>query len=111
MPIVKYVALLLGYLMEGIYKVLDVLHIPNIGMAIILFTLIMYVLMLPLQIKQQKFSKMNSIMAPELNKIREKYANTFNHYSFHYHPILRYDAVFPDEAKHSLFCRKRYPLR
>ena len=75
MPIVKYVALLLGYLMEGIYKVLDVLHIPNIGMAIILFTLIMYLLMLPLQVKQQKFSKMNSVMAPELNKIREKYAN------------------------------------
>ena len=75
MPIVKYVALLLGYLMEGIYKVLDVLHIPNIGLAIILFTLIMYLLMLPLQVKQQKFSKMNSVMAPELNKIREKYAN------------------------------------
>ena len=61
--------------MEGIYKVLDVLHIPNIGLAIILFTLIMYLLMLPLQVKQQKFSKMNSVMAPELNKIREKYAN------------------------------------
>ena len=75
MPIVQYVALILGYLMEGIYKVLDILHIPNIGLAIILFTLIMYILMLPLQVKQQKFSKMNSVMAPELNKIREKYAN------------------------------------
>ena len=73
MPIIKYVALILGYLMDGIYKVLDVLHIPNIGLAIILFTLIMYILMLPLQIKQQKFSKMNSVMAPELNKIRDKY--------------------------------------
>ena len=73
MPIVKYVALILGYLMDGIYKVLDVLHIPNIGLAIILFTLIMYILMLPLQIKQQKFSKMNSVMAPELNKVRDKY--------------------------------------
>lgn len=75
MPIIKYVAVILGYLMEGIYKVLDILHIPNIGLAIILFTLIIYILMLPLQIKQQKFSKMNSVMAPELNKIREKYAN------------------------------------
>ena len=73
MPIIKYVALILGYLMDGIYKVLDVLHIPNIGLAIILFTLIIYILMLPLQIKQQKFSKMNSVMTPELNKIREKY--------------------------------------
>lgn len=73
MPIIKYVALILGYLMDGIYKVLDVLHIPNIGLAIILFTLIIYILMLPLQIKQQKFSKMNSVMTPELNKIRDKY--------------------------------------
>lgn len=72
-PIIKYVALILGYLMDGIYKVLDVLHIPNIGLAIILFTLIIYILMLPLQIKQQKFSKMNSVMTPELNKIRDKY--------------------------------------
>ena len=73
MPIIKYVALILGYLMDGIYKVLDVLHIPNIGIAIILFTLIIYILMLPLQIKQQKFSKMNSVMTPELNKICDKY--------------------------------------
>ena len=73
MPIIKYVALILGYLMDGIYKVLDVLHIPNIGLAIILFTLIIYILMLPLQIKQQKFSKMNSVMTPELNKVRDKY--------------------------------------
>ena len=73
MPIIKYVALILGYLMDGIYKVLDVLHIPNSGLAIILFTLIIYILMLPLQIKQQKFSKMNSVMTPELNKVRDKY--------------------------------------
>lgn len=75
MPIVKYVAGILGYLMEGIYVILDKVGIPNIGLSIILFTLIIYLLMMPLQIKQQKFSKMNSVMAPELNKIREKYKN------------------------------------
>lgn len=75
MPIVKYVAGILGYLMEGIYFILDKVGIPNIGLSIILFTLIIYLLMMPLQIKQQKFSKMNSVMAPELNKIREKYKN------------------------------------
>lgn len=75
MPIVKYVAGILGYLMEGIYVILDKIGIPNIGLSIILFTLIIYLLMMPLQVKQQKFSKMNSVMAPELNKIREKYKN------------------------------------
>ena len=75
MPIVKYVAEILGYLMEGIYVILDKVGIPNIGLSIILFTLIIYLLMMPLQIKQQKFTKMNSVMAPELNKIRNKYKN------------------------------------
>lgn len=73
MPIVKYVAIIMGYLMDGIYIVLDKIGIPNVGLSIILFTLIVYLLMMPLQIRQQKFSKMNTIMAPELNKIRDKY--------------------------------------
>ena len=39
--------------------------IPNIGLAIILFTLIVNLILLPLTIKQQKSSKMMSIMNPE----------------------------------------------
>ena len=30
-------------------------------------------LMLPMQIKQQKFSKLNSVMTPEIQKIQKKY--------------------------------------
>lgn len=73
MPIVKYVAILLGWLMNGIYEVLDRLSIPNIGIAIIFFTIIIYVLMLPLQIKQQKSSKLMSVIQPEMQKIQKKY--------------------------------------
>ena len=45
------VAKILGYLMEGIFFVIDKLGIPNIGLAIILFTVIINLLMLPLTIK------------------------------------------------------------
>lgn len=70
-PIVK----LLGYIMEGIFYVLDKIGIPNIGLAIILFTIVMYLLMMPLTIKQQKFSKLSAKMNPELQAIQAKYKN------------------------------------
>ncbi len=70
-PIVK----LLGYIMEGIFFVLDKIGIPNIGLAIILFTIVMYLLMMPLTIKQQKFSKLSAKMNPELQAIQAKYKN------------------------------------
>jgi YidC/Oxa1 family membrane protein insertase len=70
------IAKLLGYLMNGIYLFLDkVFHVQNIGLCIILFTLIIYLCMLPLTVKQQRFSKLNQIMAPELKKIQDKYKN------------------------------------
>lgn len=72
-PIIKWICDILGWLMDGIYIVLDKIGIPNIGLAIVLFTLIIYLLMTPLQIKQQKFSKLNSVMTPELQKIQKKY--------------------------------------
>lgn len=71
--ILKPIAILLGYLMEGIFFVIDKLQIPNIGLAIILFTIIIYGLMTPLTIKQQKFSKLSAKMNPELQEIQKKY--------------------------------------
>lgn len=73
--IVGPIAKLLGYIMEGIFFVLDKLHIPNVGLAIILFTIVIYLLMLPLTIKQQKFSKLSAKMNPELQEIQAKYKN------------------------------------
>ena len=73
MPIVKYVAEVLGVLMNGIYGVLSKIGIPNVGLAIIIFTIILLMAMMPLQIKQQRFSKLNAIMQPELQKIQAKY--------------------------------------
>ena len=67
------VATVLGYVMSGIFAILVAINIPNIGLAIILFTIVIYMLMLPLTYRQQKFSRMTPLMNPELNAIREKY--------------------------------------
>lgn len=72
-PIIGWICSILGWVINGIYTLLDIIGIPNIGIAIILFTFVVYMAMMPLQIKQQKFSKMNSIMQPEIQKIQKKY--------------------------------------
>lgn len=69
MPIVNWVAEVLGWLMNGIYSI----GVNNLGLCIIIFTLVIYAFMTPLQIKQQKFAKMNAVMAPELQNIQKKY--------------------------------------
>lgn len=74
-PIIGWIAQLLGLIMEGIFNLLDLIKIPNIGLSIILFTIVVYLLMLPLTIKQQKFSKLNAKMNPELQAIQAKYKN------------------------------------
>ncbi len=71
--IIGPVAKLLGFLMQGIFWLLDKIGIPNIGLAIIIFTIVIYLCLLPLTIKQQKFSKMSAIMNPELTAIQNKY--------------------------------------
>lgn len=74
MPIIRWVAWVLGWLMNGIYFVISSIGIPNVSIAIILFTIILLLAMTPLQIRQQRFSKLNNIMQPELKKIQKKYA-------------------------------------
>ena len=71
--IIGWVAKILGYIMEGIFTVLDAIGIPNIGLAIILFTIVVNLLMLPLTIKQQKFSKLSAKMQPEIQAVQNKY--------------------------------------
>ena len=73
--IIGPVAKILGYIMEGIFFILDKIGIPNIGLSIILFTVVMYMLLLPLTVKQQKFSKLSAKMNPELQAIQAKYKN------------------------------------
>lgn len=73
--IVGPVAKVLGWVMNGIYEFLELVGIPNIGLSIIGFTILTKLLLLPMSIKQQKFSKLNTVMAPELQEIQNRYKN------------------------------------
>lgn len=72
-PIFQYVVKLLGVIMNVIFEFLDLIGIPNIGLSIILFTIVIYLLLMPLTIKQQKFSKLSAKMNPEIQAIQAKY--------------------------------------
>ena len=72
-PIIGQIAIVMGWIMNAIYKVLDAVGIQNIGLCIIIFSILIYLCMTPLQVKQQKFSKLSAIMQPEIQKIQKKY--------------------------------------
>jgi YidC/Oxa1 family membrane protein insertase len=59
--------------MNGIYAFFNLFGIENLALTIIVFTFITKMLMLPLTIKQQKFSRLSSRMNPEVQKIQAKY--------------------------------------
>ena len=71
--IIGPIAEIIGYIMNGIFFVLGKIGIPNIGLAIIIMTILIYMAMLPLTIRQQKFSKLQRKMQPEISKIQKKY--------------------------------------
>lgn len=71
--ILEPVASLLGWIMTGIFEFFNLFGIQNIALLIIIFTFIVRALMLPLTIKQQKFTKLSARMNPELQKIQAKY--------------------------------------
>ena len=67
------IAELLGMAMNGIFVLLSKAGIENVALTIIIFTICVYMCLLPLTIKQQKFSKMTQVMQPELQAIQKKY--------------------------------------
>lgn len=76
--IIMPIAQVLGYIFNLLFEALSFLHIGNVAIAIILFTIIVKLCMLPLSIKQQKLAKLNSVMSPEIMAINEKYKDKKN---------------------------------
>lgn len=64
---------ILGWILNILVEFTNSFGILNIGLSIILFTLVVKVLMFPLTIKQQKASKLMAVMQPELQAIQAKY--------------------------------------
>ena len=67
------VSQILGLIMDLLFRFTSSMGVLNIGLCIILFTLVVKVLMFPLTIKQQKSSKLMTVMQPELQAIQNKY--------------------------------------
>ena len=76
--IIGQVALVLGLIMNVIFNVQSAIGLGNIGLCIILFTIVIYLLMTPLTIQQQKFSKLSAKMNPELQAVQKKYKGKNN---------------------------------
>lgn len=67
------ISALLGWILNYLYEFLSLFNITNVGITIILFTFITRGLMIPLTIKQQKYTKLSARMNPEITKINAKY--------------------------------------
>jgi YidC/Oxa1 family membrane protein insertase len=69
----KPIAWLMGIIMNALYEFQELFGIKYLAICVILFTFVTRMLMLPLQIKQQKQAKLSSKMQPEINAVQEKY--------------------------------------
>ena len=67
------VADILGFIMDMLFRFTQTFGVLNIGLCIILFTLVVKLILFPLTIKQQKSSKLMAVMQPEIQAIQNKY--------------------------------------
>lgn len=64
---------ILGWILNVLFEFTSSFGVLNIGLSIILFTLVVKIIMFPLTIKQQKSSKLMAVMQPEIQAIQNKY--------------------------------------
>ncbi len=76
--IINPIAKLLGKILDVLFIGLHQIGLGNIAIAIIIFTFLIKLLMLPLTVKQAKTMKLNTVIAPEIRKIQDKYKDKKN---------------------------------
>jgi YidC/Oxa1 family membrane protein insertase len=76
--IINPIAWVLGKILDFLFMGLHAVGLGNIAIAIIVFTLLVKLLMLPLSFKQSKMTKLNSVIAPEVKAIQDKYKDKKN---------------------------------
>lgn len=67
---ISFFSNIFGYVLNFIYDI-----VANYGLAIILFSILLKIVLLPLSIKQQKTMKKNSKLQGKVKEIQEKYKN------------------------------------
>ena len=80
----NFIASCFGYIMYFIYNL-----VQNYGLAIILFTLLIKILMIPLTIKQQKSLDKMQELQPLMQELQRKYGNDQQRFSLEYQRLLK----------------------
>ncbi|MCQ2400771.1 MAG: YidC/Oxa1 family membrane protein insertase [Lachnospiraceae bacterium] len=76
-PIV-WIAELFGFVMDLIFKGVSAIGLPNIGLCIIIFTIVTKLILYPLTLKQSKSQKLQQVVQPEIAAIQAKYKGREN---------------------------------
>lgn len=71
--IITPIADALGFVLNLLFEAMYAIGIGNVGLAIILFTLVVKLAMLPLTVKQSRQAKLQGVMQPEITAIQQKY--------------------------------------
>lgn len=66
---------LLGKILNLIYEGFASIGIENLALCIIAFTVVVKLILLPFTLRQQKSTKINQYIQPEIQKIQKKYKN------------------------------------
>ena len=69
---------ILGVIMDGIFRLMSSMGIVNIGICIIIFTIVTRLLMIPLSYKQAKSQKIMAVIQPQISLIQKKYKGKEN---------------------------------
>ena len=80
----SFIASVFGYAMSFIYGL-----VQNYGIAIILFTVLVKIILLPLTIKQQKSMEKMQELQPLYQELQRKYGNDQQRLSFEYQKLLK----------------------
>lgn len=68
------IAEIMGVIMDALFKFTQNFGVVNIGLCIILFTLVTRIIMFPLSYRQARSQKLMSIVQPEVMAIQKKYS-------------------------------------
>lgn len=75
---ITWLARFFGIIMDLIFRGVNAIGIPNIGLCIIIFTIVTKMLLYPLTLKQSKSQKLQSVLQPEISAIQAKYKGKEN---------------------------------
>ena len=75
---ISWIATFFGWIMDFIFRGLALAGIENVGLCIIIFTIITKILLYPLTLKQSTGQKLTQVIQPEISAVQAKYKGREN---------------------------------